>query len=194
MVQGPRWVTSVEGGERRQPVRGVAPRTPGRAKESGPAGGAPRRGGRTRVDGVQCARASVDGVAARHLRHEPRAVAGPGAGGRRPVAPWTRCGGSAGAASSLELELGAEAPSPPARAAAAQGTAATASESTVRHYGNAAEASAALDGGAAAAVEWSSVALRYQKSIRASARFKTQSTGIRKNGYDHPQSGYAWAP
>ena len=70
------------------------------------------------------------------------------------MAPWTRCGGSAGAASSLELELGAEAPSPPARAAAAQGTAATASESTVRHYGNAAEASAALDGGAAAAVEW----------------------------------------
>ena len=61
------------------------------------------------------------------------------------MAPWTRCGGSAGAASSLELELGAEAPSPPARAAAAQGTAATASESSVRHYGNAAEASAAVE-------------------------------------------------
>ena len=110
------------------------------------------------------------------------------------MAPWTRCGGSAGAASSLQLELGAEAPSPLARVAAAKGTAVTASESTVCLYGNAAEASAALDGGAAAAVEWSSVALRYQKSIRASARFKTQSTGIRKNGNDHPQSGYAWAP
>jgi len=191
----------VEGGERRQPVRGVAPRTPGRAKESGPAGGAPRRGGRMRVDGVQCARAGVDGVAARHLRHEPRAAAQsrrlparrrwsrsrrPAAGG--PVDSLRRLRGSSLLVATGAGRGGALAPGA-GRSGAGHRRNGVGEYRTPLRQCRGGIGSVGRGRGCS-----SRMALRYQKSIRASARFKTQSTGIRKNGYDHPQSGYAWAP
>ena len=188
----------MEGGERRQPVRGVAPRTPGRAKESGPAGGAPRRGGRMRVDGCS---ARWQASPARHLRHEPRAAAQsrrlparrrwsrsrrPAAGG--PVDSLGRLRGSS-------LLVGAGAGCGGALAPGAGRRGAGHRRNGVGEYRTPLRQCRGGIGSVGRGRGCSSrMALRYQKSIQASAQFKTQSTGIRKNGYDHPQSGYAWAP